>query len=105
MSPRRPALILREGFKSEFLSQRSRKSRLVQPPMSAVECGNCKVEDVMPLSRLKDEYLVQDSVRFFMTNEDGSSVACRVSHEALRDMLAACTLMVQMARCSMLAAS
>jgi hypothetical protein len=29
----------------------------------------------MPLSRLKDEYLVQDSVRFFMTNEDGSSVA------------------------------
>ena len=40
---------------------------------------------MMPLSRLKDEYLVQDGVQFVMTNEDGSSVACRVSHEALRD--------------------
>ena len=39
----------------------------------------------MPLTRLKDEYLVQDGVRFLMTDEDGSTVACRVSHEALRD--------------------
>jgi Protein of unknown function (DUF1488) len=40
---------------------------------------------MMPLTRLEDEYLVQDGIRFLMTNEDGSSVACRVSHEALRD--------------------
>lgn len=38
----------------------------------------------MPLSRLRDEYLVQDGVRFLMT-EDGNTVACRVSHEALQD--------------------
>jgi Protein of unknown function (DUF1488) len=39
----------------------------------------------MPLTRLKDEYLEQDGVRFLMENQDGSTVACRVSHEALRD--------------------
>ena len=39
----------------------------------------------MPLKRLKDEYLEQDGVRFLMENETGSTVACRVSHEALRD--------------------
>jgi hypothetical protein len=39
----------------------------------------------MPLTRLKDEYLEQDGVRFLMVDEDGSTVACRVSHEALRD--------------------
>ena len=39
----------------------------------------------MPLSRLKDEYLVQDGVRFLMTDDAGDTVACRVSHEALRD--------------------
>ena len=39
----------------------------------------------MPLTRLKDEYLEQDGVRFLMEDESGSTVACRVSHEALRD--------------------
>ena len=39
----------------------------------------------MPLTRLKDEYLEQDGVRFLMQDENGSTVACRVSHEALRD--------------------
>jgi hypothetical protein len=39
----------------------------------------------MPLTRLKDEYLEQDGVRFLMVDEDGSTVACRVSHEELRD--------------------
>jgi Protein of unknown function (DUF1488) len=36
------------------------------------------------LTRLKDEYLEQDGVRFLM--EDETTVACRVSHEALRDL-------------------
>ena len=39
----------------------------------------------MPLTRLREEYLEQDGVRFLMADEDGSTVACRVSHEALRD--------------------
>ncbi len=39
----------------------------------------------MALTRLKDEYLEQDGVRFFMEDEAGNTVACRVSHEALRD--------------------
>ena len=39
----------------------------------------------MPLTRLKEEYLEQDGVRFLMADEDRSTVACRVSHEALRD--------------------
>jgi hypothetical protein len=39
----------------------------------------------MPLTRLKEEYLEQDGIRFLMEDEAGSTVACRVSHEALRD--------------------
>ncbi len=39
----------------------------------------------MPLTRLRDEYLQEDGVRFLMADEDGSTVACRVSHAALRD--------------------
>jgi Protein of unknown function (DUF1488) len=39
----------------------------------------------MPLTRLRDDYLEQDGVRFWMVDEDDSTVACRVSHEALRD--------------------
>jgi len=38
----------------------------------------------VPLKRLKEEYLEQDGVRFLMEDEAGSTVACRVSHEALR---------------------
>jgi Protein of unknown function (DUF1488) len=39
----------------------------------------------MPLIRLKDEYLEQDDgVRFLMADELGNTVACKVSHEALR---------------------
>ena len=39
----------------------------------------------MPLTRLKEAYISQDGLRFLMTDDDGSTVACRVSHEALRD--------------------
>ena len=39
----------------------------------------------MPLTRLKDPYILQDGVRFLMADEIGNTVACRVSHEALRD--------------------
>ena len=39
----------------------------------------------MPLVRLRDEYLEQDGVRFLMADEIGNTVACKVSHEALRD--------------------
>ena len=39
----------------------------------------------MPLTRLRHEFLEQDGVRFLMEDENGSTVACRVSHEALRD--------------------
>jgi len=39
----------------------------------------------MPLTRLKNEYLEQDGVRFLMVNTKSSTVACSVSHKALRD--------------------
>ncbi len=39
----------------------------------------------MPLTRLNNEYLEQDGVRFLMEDTEGSTVACGVSHEALRD--------------------
>ena len=39
----------------------------------------------MPLTRLKNEYLEQDGVRFLMEDAEGSTVACRVSHETLLD--------------------
>jgi hypothetical protein len=39
----------------------------------------------MPLTRLRPEYLEEDGVRFLMADEVGNAVACRVSHEALRD--------------------
>jgi len=39
----------------------------------------------MPLTRLKNEFLEEDGVRFLMADEVGNTVACRISHEALRD--------------------
>jgi hypothetical protein len=39
----------------------------------------------MPLTRLKEQYLEEDGVRFLMEDEIGNTVACRVTHEALRD--------------------
>ena len=39
----------------------------------------------MPLTRLRDEYLEEDGVRFLMEDENESTVASRVSHEALRE--------------------
>jgi len=39
----------------------------------------------MPLTRLKNEYLEVKGVRFLMADEVGNTVACRVTHEALRD--------------------
>ena len=59
----------------------------------------------MPLKRLKEEYLEQDGVRFLMEDEAGSTVACRVSHEALEIMLTACTFQVPTAQFSTLTAS
>jgi hypothetical protein len=39
----------------------------------------------MPLAKLKDEYLEQeDGVRFLMADDLGNTIACKVSHEALR---------------------
>ena len=38
----------------------------------------------MSLKQLKEEYLEQDGVRFLMEDAAGSTVSCRVSHEALR---------------------
>ena len=46
--------------------------------------NRCKVSK-MPLTRLKNEYLEQDGVRFLMEGAEGSTVACSVSHETLRD--------------------
>ena len=47
--------------------------------------GDEQAAKPMPLIRLKDEYLEQeDGVRFLMADELGNSVACKVSHEALR---------------------
>jgi hypothetical protein len=42
-------------------------------------------ENAMPLTRLRDPYILQDGVRFLMADESGNRVACQVSHEALRD--------------------
>jgi Protein of unknown function (DUF1488) len=39
----------------------------------------------MPLTRLEEQYLEKDGVRFLMADEVGNTVACRVTHEALRD--------------------
>ena len=39
----------------------------------------------MPLTRLNDEYLERDGVRFLMKDEDGVAVICWVGHQALRD--------------------
>ena len=39
----------------------------------------------MPLTRLKTEFLEEDGIRFLMADEVGNTVACRVTHDALRD--------------------
>jgi hypothetical protein len=39
----------------------------------------------MPLTRLNEQYLEEDGVRFLMEDEIGKTVACRVTREALRD--------------------
>ncbi len=46
--------------------------------------NRCRVAE-MPLTRLKNEYLEQDGVRFLMEDAEGSAVACSVSDKALRD--------------------
>ena len=52
----------------------------------------------MPLRRLKKEYLEEDGVHFLMEDEAGGTVACRVSHEALRELMStACTFQEQTA--------
>jgi uncharacterized protein DUF1488 len=47
--------------------------------------GQHRRSPAIPLTRLKEASISQDGVRFLMTDDDGSTVACRVSHEALRD--------------------
>lgn len=42
----------------------------------------------MPLTRLKEQCLESNGVRFLMEDEKGNTVACRVSHEALQDLAA-----------------
>jgi Protein of unknown function (DUF1488) len=42
----------------------------------------------MPLIRFDEHYLVQDGVRFLMTEDGERPVACRVSHGALHDLAA-----------------
>jgi hypothetical protein len=39
----------------------------------------------MPLTRLKTEFLEEDGIRFLMADEVGNTVACRVTHDALRN--------------------
>jgi hypothetical protein len=39
----------------------------------------------VPLTRLKEQYLEADGIRFVLADEVGNTVACRVTHEALRD--------------------
>lgn len=39
----------------------------------------------MPLKRLYNEYSQQDGVNFAMADEEGGTVECHVSHEALQD--------------------
>lgn len=39
----------------------------------------------MPLTRLRNEFSEDDGVRFLMADGTGNTVACRISHEALRD--------------------
>ena len=51
--------------------------------------------------RLKDEYLEEDGVRFVMEDEAGRTVACKVSHEALRIMPTVCIFPVLTALFSM----
>jgi hypothetical protein len=43
------------------------------------------VNRAMPLTRLRQEFLEQDGIRFLMEDENGSTVARWVSHEELRD--------------------
>ena len=38
----------------------------------------------MPLTRMKDDYIISDGVKFWMADK-GRPVLCRVTHEALRD--------------------
>jgi hypothetical protein len=42
----------------------------------------------MPLIRFNEHYLVQDGVRFLMTEDGERPVACRVSRGALHDLAA-----------------
>jgi hypothetical protein len=39
----------------------------------------------MPLNRLKDDCAASEGVKFWMADEEGRPVLCRVSHEALDD--------------------
>jgi hypothetical protein len=55
----------------------------------------------MPLIRFNEHYLVQDGVRFLMTEDGEPPVACRVSHGALHD-LATSALVAAMATYSKL---
>ena len=50
----------------------------------------------MPLTKLKEQYLEEDGVRFLMEDEIGNTVACRVTREALEIMPTAFIFQVAM---------
>jgi hypothetical protein len=52
--------------------------RWSRPPTSMMRIA-------VPLTRLKEQYLEADGIRFVLADEVGNTVACRVTHEALRD--------------------
>lgn len=44
-----------------------------------------KAVPAMPLTRLKEPYIIADGIHFSMRDDEGNIVVCRVTHEALRD--------------------
>src|SRR5262249_57938296 len=58
---------------------------IMPPPKCEVCTGVSTTQCAMPLTRLRDEFSEGDGIRFLMADETGNTVACRISHEALRD--------------------
>jgi hypothetical protein len=77
-------IFLHQADEVEWRCNERRRSRLLMG-LAEEDIRVLRGGVAMPLTRLKDEYLEQDGVRFLMEDEAGSTVACRVSHEALRD--------------------
>jgi hypothetical protein len=54
-------------------------------PNGHLEFGEYHASARNAFTRLKNGFLEEDGLRFLMADEVGNAVACRVSHEALRD--------------------